>query len=603
MPYKNANKIVIVNAKENKSGAKFWSKEEVGFSQYNVNEYKEMFIKLKADGVVLKGDFDSNVWYISNKKEDEKIGIFRFDIDEEPELETMLKGFLIVLFYLKRAEASGFDSTYNFIIKVAKITDIFKCERRDEFKNFINEEYLNKNNGKVTKGLHNYRKGLLKFLTFSNIQTKHEFINLVKEIIPGQNIKSVRDLPPFDDLIRFDIIVNDFFSLTDEKYKFLQDKFRPIEIWWKFSVVIPIRIGEFVRFKKNCLSPKKLDKYNIEIPRIKVNQEYSGEITNTEEYVIQTLEITKELYEMFENYISFQSDNDSEFIFNRKNQFKYLNEYEKLAVKKNTKNETDSITTGGFNSLLKAFYKTVVRGIYKVNFQRKKAFRIYDKEDGILFAVQPGDTRHIAIGSMVEMGVNPLIISYMANQNKIKSQESYSQYIVKEAEVKAKVLGTRLASKFKQVTENIKHTFDNTSFNNDYALSIFINKGGWKIREGICKNKYPVFNCNASKCFFCEDSIPIIDDSNRTYMKLKVMEEREKVLTELKILQEVIDVLLTEVTRDSIKLEDGHFTGNDKLVEDLGTQYIDTVMLKNRLVVIEAIDILIKEKEAVGVAL
>ncbi|MCT4574449.1 integrase, partial [Bacillus thuringiensis] len=61
------------------------------------------------------------------------------------------------------------------------------------------------------------------------------------------------------DCLKFAWILNDFFTRTDHKdWKYIY--FYPIRIWWHLTTIIPIRIGEFLLLKRECIRAEG-DKY------------------------------------------------------------------------------------------------------------------------------------------------------------------------------------------------------------------------------------------------------------------------------------------------------------------------------------------------------
>jgi len=580
--------MVITELKENKEGHQYAKRHKVQFDFKSIDEYKRYFSELEAKGVVDEGTFDSNRWVINNNKEDRRRAIFKFTFEIYPDFQMALKSYVLFMVNIKKQDVNTIGTYLNYISHIANITNMFSKDKINAIKEYF-KQYKIDNDG-IIKGLYQKKKPLLNFISLLNLPYGDEYINLINNEFAGYKYKNgVRDLPPFEDLIIFGVIVQDFFNKNDIEYQELREKFAIVKVWWELTTIIPMRVGEFIRLKKGALTDNHVTgKHYLEIPRIKRNMIlHENEVINIEEYEIQTLEVTQEIANLINEYKNKYVRKAQNFLFTSIE--KHANKVNKLNV---------GVT--GFANIVNDFMQNVVHGIYGHDILRKVKFKNPEDQCDKMVAVQGGDTRHIAIGNMVEMGVNPYIISKMAYHNDINAQLGYAMYIIKEAEVKSKALAAQLAGHYERASKIIDSNLDiviNSEVNNDKATLALRRGQGLKVKHGVCISEHGPFNCMENICYFCKYFIPIINNKNKNEIKAIVDRFRNKIYGKLKITQESIVQLLQEISKKSIKQEDGTFTGEQKFVEELQTQYNKAVNLKNRLVVVEALSCLEKKVE------
>lgn len=589
---RTSSAMIIIEYKETQDGHKYVQKHKVEFDVNETDEYKRHFSQLEAKGVVEEGTFESNRWAISNNKEDRRRAVFIFNFDMYPSFQMALKAFVLFMVNVKKQDVNTLDTYINYIKYIAFITNMFSKDKLGELKSYY-QQFKIDNDG-ITKSLFQNKKPLLGFINFINLPHGDEYINLIEGEFAGYKYKKgIRDLPPFEDLVTFGVIVQDFFNNNDIEYQELRDKYAIIKVWWGLTTIIPMRVGEFIRLKIDALKYDEISgKYYLEIPRIKRNFKHENEVVNIEEYVIQTLEVMTEIANLINEYINKYGNKEQEFLFT---------DYNKKAWAK--KINMNNIGASGCAKAVNEFIADVVKGIYGHDILHKVKFRNPEDRCNKMIAIQAGDTRHIAIGNMVEMGVNPLIISKMAFHSNINSQIGYAMYIIKEAEVKSKALAEKLSGYYERASTIIDSNLDiinDSEINNDMAALALCKGQGIKVKHGVCTSEYGPFNCMEIHCYFCKHFIPIINNKNRAEIKIIVDEFRNEIYEKLKIIQESIVQLLQEVSKKAIKQEDGTFASEEKLVEELQTQYNKAVNLKNRLVVVEALNCLEKSVGPAG---
>lgn len=288
---RTSSTMIMTEYKENEEGHKYVRKHKVQFDVNKIDEYKGHFSELESKGVVDEGTFESNEWAILNGKEDRRRAKFIFRFEMHYSFQMALKAFVLFMINIKKQDANTLDTYLNHISHIAYITNMFSKDKLDELKNYY-QQYKIDNDG-MTKSLFQNKVPLLRFINFINLPHGDEYVNLIEREFTGYKYqKGIRDLPPFEDLIIFGAIVNDFFNIADIGHQELRDKYAIVKVWWELTTVIPMRVGEFIRLKVDALTYDGVNgKYYLKIPRIKRNFKHEKEIINIEEYNIQTLEV------------------------------------------------------------------------------------------------------------------------------------------------------------------------------------------------------------------------------------------------------------------------------------------------------------------------
>lgn len=237
---------------------------------------------------------------------------------------------------------------------------------------------------------------------FFEVEEK-EIVLLLEQLnlLSSNEKNSVREIPSTTDFLILDKVVQDFFSknLTGSQYL----KWSCIELWWKLTTIIPMRISEFCILEKKSLIIED-SKYYINIKRVKTG--------TTRDYYTKVA-IPKEYYFKFIDYIEAQAnlDRNCNTIFSRKiiREFIYGNN------KKIMFHEFSSLF---FRKLLNAFYREIVCEKYG-----------YSEYFNIEKQVFPNDTRHLAFINLKLQGIHPVIVARIGGHTKLQTQEHYFHHI------------------------------------------------------------------------------------------------------------------------------------------------------------------------------
>ncbi|MEB8960314.1 integrase [Bacillus cereus] len=255
---------------------------------------------------------------------------------------------------------------------------------------------------------------------YDNFEGKEGYLNFLSTI-PSVKPRT-RVIPTVKDFLKFAWVLNDFFIKTNsDSQRYIY--YYPIRIWWHLTSVIPIRIGEFLLLKRNCIYIKD-DRYYLKLPRIK-NRGQGGK------KVIDELEISKKIYSMVKEYVEMTEEfGYSETLLSYRAHKGILNE---PILRRNP----DIFRCNIFRDLLHEFYDKVITAP-PYNFTVRSIGEDSEKEirqgriNGVNFdferRVRPNDTRHLAFLSLMIQGFHPIEIARLGGHDTIYSQRHYQQH-------------------------------------------------------------------------------------------------------------------------------------------------------------------------------
>lgn len=292
------NTLAIPVIKENKFGVQYLEKKYYYFSKDDTEKYLEIFQELKNEGYILKGNFNDNNWKVTNKKEDFKVIPIDFPFEVHSEINLSLKAFWLICVKNKIMDAINTFVGMTHLCKMIYVSNNFNKESIEEFKDWLCDISRNEE-GKMIQSWRQTKTMAIKYLNFINTLTTNSYIKEIDCILKVNIKNNSRDIPPFEDLLIFDEIIDDFFSSTNKDMAYLQETYRPIQLYWKLTTIIPTRIGEFIRLKTDCINYSKEKKGDyINIPRIKNIEKIEEDKVMGVEYTIQTLPIHKSIVKL-----------------------------------------------------------------------------------------------------------------------------------------------------------------------------------------------------------------------------------------------------------------------------------------------------------------
>lgn len=415
-------------------------KRELNFSGFLLTEYKDKNIS---------GVFDDDIWVI--KDENNKFNIiFEFNTLEELKFKglkssdiTRVKIYMAYLLMDQEFKPISVKLNFTELIKFFTLTDFLSEDYVHGLDHIIKEELREfKDEHKIVKNIEKKNKKISRNRKIKNNETVinkrvdrfsytgYRYVNFLIEklgvsdpiyIEYQKQLKLInekyhisfesRELPNSLDILNFHNYIDSFFSDKNIP-KDLKLLYKPIQIWWKLTNIIPMRPSECcTTLVRDCLFKKDND-YYIKIERVKSS--YSNGFPIKKEFLIDT-----ELAEIMLEYIRDTNDyGHTETFFSYRALYEIRSRVSKLGYRvKNTieKEERDYFTRYNLADLLKSYYRVVIEDIYK--------------DDSYTTQIKPGDTRHFAFFSLLMQGLSPIEIALLGGHSKLETQANYQNCI------------------------------------------------------------------------------------------------------------------------------------------------------------------------------
>ncbi|MDA1777167.1 integrase [Bacillus cereus group sp. BY9-3LC] len=371
-------------------------------------------------------DFHKNLWKLYDEEKD-IIFYFRFNRLEEElqgkqlnQLETLTLvmkcwvASLLVQYHFKTVQTS-----FRYVLDELITTECFRLRLLEDF---IEKIMLK---GDRTKS--SIASALLNFFNYyDNFEGAKEYLNFLSTI-PSSKPKT-RTIPTVKDCLKFAWVLNDFYTQsnnTDWKYTY----FYPVRIWWHLTTVIPIRIGEFLLLRRDCVDNEG-NRYYLYLSRIK-NKKSRAKKTE-----VERIEISCKLYNMVKEYIELTEEYGYSKTLLSYRAYKGISLANKLNSSK-IKRNPNVLTRWIFHTILNDFYDDVI-ATSPYNFTVRSVGEDSEQEirqsrnNSIVFdferRLRPNDTRHIAFLSLMIQGFHPVEIARLGGHDTVYGQRHYQQH-------------------------------------------------------------------------------------------------------------------------------------------------------------------------------
>ncbi|MBY3621261.1 tyrosine-type recombinase/integrase [Paenibacillus sp. FSL K6-3166] len=461
---------------------------------------KEIIVELKINHVLINGEFDEDNWTLVDNKEINIQKYFTFNDITDSVIKIKVKCW-ILNYLLKIKPSSGAIYLHN-LKEFLTITNNLLLQDIEEIEFSLNNLDSSIRHPILLSGVN-----FIDYIYSSrNADSYIElFLNQLR-LLSAKFTRSynTRDLPPFKDIIRFSYILTSYARIWDAKHEL---KFSPVLIWWKLTSIIPMRPSEFCSIKRNCLSVKG-NSYYITLPRQKQKA-----TTKTFE-VIDTLPISQEIYNLIQRYLIISEP------FGETSTLISASVYRSTMIQfpsqvRKRKFNPNYFVLYMLNNLLNSFYNEVINATFslepikKINWIKKK----YNKKMNIdqelnefitdkqIIKIQPNDTRHYAICSMMIQGFNPLTIARMAGHQHLESQYHYQKHI--EFFIDSNAYGTIIENRL--INKNDTGSFDSTLAIKDIVLKSLAPEELFDFKDeveiGFCTDKLK--RCESRICLLC----------------------------------------------------------------------------------------------------
>ena len=231
-----------------------------------------------------------------------------------------------------------------------------------------------------------HRATFLAMIPFGN-DIRDRVIEEMEELRTVKKLKASRRLPEFSYYLNFDRTIKDFWENADDEEKRI---YFPVWFWWNLTSVLPLRATEFLMTPRECLCEKN-GRYLLTIRRTRMKKKRKHRYKIREDYELHEYSIPKELYEEIERYRNATATADR-------------TETETLLVPEQ-KVPSGYFTYCQMQRRLKKFCREVI--------------------GSEAYPIHMGDTRHLAMISLILSGGSPVVCRELAGHEDIEISSHY----------------------------------------------------------------------------------------------------------------------------------------------------------------------------------
>lgn len=371
-------------------------------SDEEIDETKMWFENEKKRGVIISGDYYSDAWYLTD--EVLKSVKISFEIDE--------------LMYMRNSRQtlgctfSEYQDALRVYVRSCAGFALGTIVRKMNTLRRFGETH-------VISGLAGDCAALYDFLWLlpCNDSTRDALLAEVETSLTSSRANDARTIALYQSAFRFDYYLERFWQEADEEERLL---YFPVWFWWSISSIIPRRATECIVTPRRCVRKSK-GEYFIQLRRtLKKANRGKAAYKLDQDYEICEYPIPRRIYDVVSWYIDktedvYDSDNDT--LFCKHLQFEYANV---------TQDNDGHYTVQNLNQLLQRFYKLLSNryGLYVLDSEDETP-ALTDKMQ--MQRLQLGDTRHIAIISLIISTSNIRVAQELAGHNSINTTYNYYQ--------------------------------------------------------------------------------------------------------------------------------------------------------------------------------
>lgn len=471
---------------------------DVTHDSYDDEYYEEMLEDLIEQNIFLDTIMSDNCWVYVD--EFDSYTYLRFVFDLNPRVNDLIKKYILIKVGIQNRSSSTVAKC------LTAITAFFKDT------NFLNEDkifYIREKIGDWDDSKKRSIHSIQEFLRFSKLDNSKNYIKVLNTIsIPDSN---TRNLPSYRSIMLFDYIIQDFILNSSHELKM---RYYPILIWWELTKIIPLRPIELYTLERSWIYQEK-DKYYIHVERRKKERK---KIRYERIPALNEIEISKSLYDFISEYIA-QANmfNTSKYLFN----YEFIRSF--IPTKKTYKRNSDYCGGKSFGNVLKHFRKEVITDMYGYCLVAKSDddFPLNENE---LEMINIGDTRHIAICSMMLQGINEYTIAQLAGHATLTEQLTYCNHL----ESYTTAYTYAMAKSFQNRIRLNSHSFGLAVKSKEMIFNRRLEKDNLdeyvKLSNGYCKSKNIPNECDIDDCIFC----PYFIDSGN--INFDLLEEKNKII-------------------------------------------------------------------------
>lgn len=521
MAFKGLKNEEIVGTDENR---KTIIQKKHQYTSIDKLEVRRQFDYLCNKGIIIEGEFSADKWVLLDRYKD-----FLYTLDFSMlKYRKELKAFCISL--LKEDQPSTVFAHFRLLKRIIENTDGFKKNAES----YLKENYYTTDKVGVVEEF-------LEFVGKSAAETR-QFRILLSKYARERTVGS-RPLPNFQSILLFDRLIDMYASTELAK----QTKYYPIVLWWKFTMIIPSRPIEFFQLKEDdfyCNDSRYMVHLVRSLKSGKTEEEYSIPL-------ITEYEITREVYELFQRYISTINVGREGFIFNCDGiSPRYPREFIGRKILEN---------------LRKEFYKEVICGKYGYKVIEKNTVDYL--EEGQIESINYGDTRHLAFLNMILSGYNPYTIAQLGGHRELVTQNLYYSGLTTYCTSKAYSLAFGII----ELANTNALAMANWRKNELMRITADLTKA-IKIDGGYCTSEnFPhdccTMNCSKDNCMYylSDNADEIAERKQKINIGIKKKAEILRALIYNPYESPVREETVNELQEDIIKL--AHLLQNEKLIK------------------------------------
>lgn len=473
-----------------------------------LNKYKEIFKKFK-DRTGTEQNFEDDKWIVYGLNETH---IYKFQYSFHKEFNLALKFFVLLEIQENEINYKTVKDMLNMIQSYANISGLFMYDNYD----YVEEE-LNKKSGKRRYELANY---LIRFLSFFHINDYELYIEDLSLVDKTKSLQ--RKLPNYKSILLFDFIIDEHFSKSDEEGKKM---YFPLYLWWNITRVLPLRPAEFVLINNECIRhDADTNNYYLTVPRIKVNNFIQKKL---KEAKYDEIRITRDIYSLISEY-KLMAGHQGPYLLS----YELYSSYSKADAtgsKEYNKHNKELLWTSQLRRLLDRFYTEVVEEGYKYIPVKKGEG---EKVNRSIEKANLGDTRHLAICSMMLQGYNPLTIAELAGHTNVDTQFNYLNHLDTYVDANILILASQVEQTLKNQEKSV-NVFNNSFNTRESTIQRMILEKQSKtkflreIDDGYClSGNFPNDCPPNTECIMCRKFVAFTSDKANISLKTQYLNEQ-----------------------------------------------------------------------------
>lgn len=351
-----------------------------------IDEAKETFEHYRSSGVIKAECYDASDWYILDGVHSPQR--IRFDFDEVAFQRVCHQKLGVTLDEYRTAMRVALMVAMGRVVALT-LGALCREMRRlavepDTFFDHLNPEHAE------------YYVNFLELLPGDTAWKATLITQLETEVVRVGNAraKKARELSYAESYFLFDYYLNKFWpeASSDEKLLYF-----PVFFWWKVTSILPLRPTECVVTPRKCLRIGDDGKSYLTVRRTLQKRVYKAISYDMEkDYVKKEYPISKEIADVIAWYIS---ETEKEYVsaedvlFSKRTQVRLSG----------AKSYRDQFYYGNLKSCLDRFYQEILVAKYGLRV-RNEAVKTMRLEKGEIDQLQLGDTRHLAMISIMASG-------------------------------------------------------------------------------------------------------------------------------------------------------------------------------------------------------